>query len=66
MLSLCVCVVNNIIIVFGQVGLCVVHSARYMLSNTRSRSQSWDYIIKPYFQSHQILPGVNENVLAAF
>ena len=55
-------------IFFFQVGLYIVHSARYVLSNILvcSGSKSCGYIMKPYFKSHQILPTISENALTAF
>jgi len=45
---------------------CAQCSARYMLSNICSWSKRWDYINKPFYQTHQILPAINENALTAF
>ena len=57
----------NQYILVGQARLHIAHSARCMLSNICStgRSKSWDYIIKPYFQTHQIFPAIR-NALRAF
>ena len=56
---------TNIYLV-SQGRLYIVHSARYMLSNICSRSKSWDYIIKSYFQIHQISPSISRNALTTF
>jgi len=56
---------TNIYLV-SQGSLYIVHSARYMLSNICSRSKSWNYIIKSYFQTHQISPSISRNALTTF